>query len=148
MGWHLPGFDDRAWEATTTSSSSLSFTGAGIRFYRTVIPLNIPAGVDVSISFVLSAVGSKAFRAQFFVNGYQYGRFNPYIGNQVVFPVPLDYRGENTIGLAVWAQTEAGASIGVDWRINYVAKSALDVRFDGGALALRPGWSVERLKYA
>jgi hypothetical protein len=34
--------------------------------------------------------------------------YNPYIGNQVVYPVPvgiLDYKGENTIGVAVWAQT-------------------------------------------
>lgn len=153
VGWHLPGFDDRAWANSSAGSSSLSFSGAGIRFYRTVVPLNIPAGVDVSISFVLSAAGSspsaKAFRAQLFVNGYQYGRFNPYIGNQIVFPVPpgvLNYRGDNTIGLAVWAQTEAGASISVDWKINYVAESSLDVTFDGSAL--RPGWSAERLKYA
>ncbi|GKZ22578.1 hypothetical protein AbraIFM66951_006437 [Aspergillus brasiliensis] len=152
VGWHLPGFDDSTWE-TSTSSSSLSFTGATVKFFRTTIPLDIPRGLDVSISFVLGTpddAPSDAYRAQLFVNGYQYGRFNPYIGNQVVFPVPvgiLDYTGENTIGVAVWAQTEAGAGITVDWKVNYVADSSLDVAgLETGGL--RPGWSEERLKYA
>jgi hypothetical protein len=156
VGWHLPGFDNSGWsEIDHTVTSTLGFTGAGIRFYRTVVPLNISRGVDVSISFILSTPASSssdkanAFRAQLFINGYQYGRFYPYIGNQVVFPVPpaiIDYNGENTIGLAVWAQTEAGASMGVDWRINYVMESSLDVTFDGASL--RPAWTSERLKYA
>jgi beta-galactosidase GanA len=145
VGWHLPGFNDDQWD----SAQNLNFVGAGVRFYRTVVPLNIPDGVDVSISFVLSTPSSVTeFRAQLFVNGYQYGRFNPYIGNQVAFPVPpgiLDYTGNNTVGLAVWAQTEEGASIGVDWQVNYVASSSLNVRFDG--TALRPGWTSERLQY-
>ncbi|OJJ45756.1 hypothetical protein ASPZODRAFT_68809 [Penicilliopsis zonata CBS 506.65] len=148
VGWHLPGFDDSAWSDTTDPSDG--FTGATVRFYRTVVPLALPTDVDVSISFLLSTVtDNTAFRVQLFVNGYQYGRFNPYIGNQVVFPVPpgiLDYQGDNTIGLAVWAQTEAGAQVGLDWRVNYVADSSLDVSFDGSAL--RPKWTEERLQYA
>jgi beta-galactosidase GanA len=152
VGWHLPGFDDSKWPSTSSASSTtgLSFTGAGVTFYRTIVPLNIRSGVDVSISFVFSAPNATntAFRAQLFVNGYQYGRFNPYIGNQVLYPVPpgvLDYTGDNTIGLAVWSQTEAGAQITLDWQVNYVAESSLDVTFDGQAL--RPGWTEERLKY-
>lgn len=114
--------------------------------------MDIPRGLDVSISFVLGTPDNapNAYRAQLFVNGYQYGRFNPYIGNQVVFPVPvgvLDYTGENTIGVAVWAQTEDGAGITVDWKVNYVADSSLDVSgLETGGL--RPGWSAERLKFA
>jgi beta-galactosidase len=153
VGWHLPGFDDSKWPVASSASSTagLRFTGAGVKFYRTVVSLNIPSGLDVSISFVLSApsVTTTAFRAQLFVNGYQYGRFNPYIGNQVVYPVPpgvLDYTADNTIGLAVWAQTEAGAQLSVDWQVNYVAESSLDVTFDGQGL--RPEWTKERLEYA
>jgi hypothetical protein len=147
VGWHLPGFDDSAWNST----SSLTFKGATIRFFRTTIPLSIPSGLDVSISFILStpSTSPKSYRAQLFVNGYQYGRYNPHIGNQVVFPVPpgiLNYRGENTISLAVWAQTEEGASIGVDWKVDYVADSSLSVA--GFGEGLRPGWSVERLGFA
>ncbi|KAH2985959.1 beta galactosidase [Aspergillus fumigatus Z5] len=154
MGWHLPGFDDSAWtseNSATSASSALSFTGATVRFFRSVVPLNIPAGLDVSISFVLSTptAAPKGYRAQLFVNGYQYGRYNPHIGNQVVFPVPpgiLDYQGDNTIGLAVWAQTEEGAGIQVDWKVNYVADSSLSVA--GFGKGLRPGWTEERLKFA
>ncbi|RAL05492.1 glycoside hydrolase family 35 protein [Aspergillus ibericus CBS 121593] len=151
VGWHLPGFDDSAWPST--SAQNLSFTGATVKFFRTTVPLDIPRGVDVSISFVLGTPAnapSDAYRAQLFVNGYQYGRFNPYIGNQVDFPVPvgvLDYTGENTIGVAVWAQTEAGAAISVGWKVNYVADSSLDVA-GLETSELRPGWSEERLKYA
>jgi beta-galactosidase GanA len=147
MGWHLPGFKDNAW---VDAGSQLNFTGADIKFYRTVTPLSIPEGVDVSISFELSACGTtNAFRAQLFVNGYQMGRFNPYVGNQIEFPVPpgiLDYKGDNTIGFSLWAQTEAGACASVDWKINYVLESSLDVTFDGEYL--RPGWTSERLQYS
>lgn len=156
VGWHLPGFDDSAWgeeESTKDSTTSvLSFEGATVRFFRTTIPLDIPAHTDVSISFVLSTPASVTtkYRAQLFVNGYQYGRYNPYIGNQVVYPVPvgiLDYTGENTIGVAVWAQSEEGASIGIDWRVNYLADSSLDVA-SLDTKDLRPGWTEERVKYA
>jgi beta-galactosidase len=85
-----------------------------------------------------------------FVNGYQYGRYYPFIGNQIVYPVPvgiLDYTGENTIAVAVWAQSEEGASIGVEWRVDYAAESSLDVAsFETGDL--RPGWKKERAQYA
>ncbi|KAL5342425.1 glycoside hydrolase superfamily [Aspergillus crustosus] len=161
VGWHLPGFDDNDWTVAETENA-LSFTGATVKFFRTVIPpLSIPDGVDVSISFIFSTIPSTnsttseegdttAFRAQLFVNGYQYGRYNPYIGNQVVYPVHpgvLDYTGENTIGVAIWAQTEAGASLGLDWRVNYVVHSSLDVkRLD--VAWLRPGWGEERKAFA
>lgn len=166
MGWHLPGFNDSAWPLASSAgkSPSLSFTGATAKFFRAVIPpLSIPAGVDVSISFVFSTPGnsngngtgsaaeeSSAFRAQLFVNGYQYGRYNPFIGNQVVYPVPpgvLDYNGENTLGVAVWAQSEAGASLALDWRVNYVVDSSLDVAGLDVA-GLRPGWSEVREGFA
>ncbi|KAL2824945.1 glycoside hydrolase superfamily [Aspergillus cavernicola] len=156
VGWHLPGFDDSDWPETK-GGTSLSVSGATVRFFRTVIPkFDIPAGVDVSISFVFSTPSSNssssstAFRAQLFVNGYQYGRYNPYVGNQVVYPVPagiLDYNGENTIGVAVWAQTEGGARLKLDWRVNYVVDSSLDVaRLD--VEGLRPGWDEGRLEFA
>jgi hypothetical protein len=147
VGWHLPGFDDSDWDDTSSPTDGLG--GPGIRFWRTVVPLSVPRGLDVSISFILSAPGSQKLRAQLFVNGYQYGRFNPHIGNQIKFPVPpgvLDYSGDNTIGLAVWAQSEEGGQMGLDWKLNYVADSSLDVLFDGSYL--RPEWSSERLAYA
>lgn len=71
------------------------------------------------------------------------------MGHQIDFPVPpgvLNYNGENTIGLAVWAQSEAGAQVGVEVKVNYIAASSLDLTFDSSYL--RPKWNKNRLAYA
>ncbi|KAF2107330.1 glycoside hydrolase superfamily [Lophiotrema nucula] len=146
LGWHLPGFDDSDWES---SPPSTGFQSAGIQYYRTAIPLDIPNALDVSLAFVLGATGSKEVRVQLFVNGYQYARFNPYVGNEVRFPVPpgiLNYNGDNTIGLSVWAQSEEGAKITVDLESQYVVDSSWSSNFDSEYL--RPGWTEARLAYA
>lgn len=146
LGWHLPGFDDSAWNS---SSPSKGFSDAGIQFYRTTIPLEIPEGVDASFAFVLNSIGSQAVRVQLFVNGYQYARFNPYVGNEKKFPVPpgiLNYRGDNVIGLSVWAQSEEGAKVDVQLVNEYVVESSWSSNFDSEYL--RPGWTKERLAYA
>jgi hypothetical protein len=90
------------WNDTTTPS--IGKPGAGVTFYRTVVPLDIPAGLDVSLSLMLSIPAGSKLRAQLFVREYQYGRFVPWVGNQIAFPVPpgiLDYHGNNTTALAV-----------------------------------------------
>jgi hypothetical protein len=146
LGWHLPRFDDSAWPAATPSEG---FSGAGIQFYRTIVPLDVPTGLDVSLAFVLKAEKSKKIRVQLFVNGYQYARFNPWVGNEVKFPVPpgiLNYAGDNTIGLSVWAQSEEGAQVSVEMEKQYVVESSWSSRFDSEYL--RPGWTEERLAYA
>jgi hypothetical protein len=146
LGWHLPGFDDSAWP---TSSPSTGFSGATVNFYRTKFPLDIPSGYDVSISAILSAPGIKTFRALLYVNGWQLARFMPYLDTQVNFPVPagvLDYSGEDTVAVAVWAQEEGGAQLDVEFEVQYVTESSLDLRFDG--TYLRPAWDAKRLAYA
>lgn len=146
LGWHLPGFVDSAWNS---SSPSTGFDGAGIYFYRTVFPLDVPANVDASFAFVLNALTSKQIRVQLFVNGYQYGRFNPYVGNEKKFPVPpgiLNYGGDNVVGLSVWAQSEEGAKVDVQLVKEYAIESSWSSRFDSEYL--RPGWTEERLAYA
>jgi hypothetical protein len=145
LGWHLPGFNTANWPS---SSPSAGFTGAGIKFYSTVVPLNIPDTLDVSIAFTLSAPATKLLRAQLYVNGYQYGRFFPHVGSQVVFPVPpgiLDYKGENTVGVLVWAQSEEGARVDVNWKVLWAVESS----WNGGETRdLRPGWTRVREAYA
>jgi hypothetical protein len=146
LGWHLPGFDDSTWN---TSSPTTGFEGTGIYFYRTIIPLNVPANVDASFAFVLNAPTSKHIRVQLFVNGYQYGRFNPYVGNEKKFPVPpgiLNYAGDNVIGLSVWAQSVEGAKVDVQIVTEYAIESSWISRFDSDYL--RPEWTEERLAYA
>lgn len=165
VGAHLPGYPDDSWpissSSNTSSSSSLVVPGAGIRVFRTIVPLSIPSGLDVSIAFQFSAPGngssSSTFvseytnevRALLFVNGYQYGRFNPYIGNQINFPVPtgiLDYNGDNTIVVTVWSQSAEGAEVRLDWTLEYVHSTGYAFDFD--AEYLRPGWTSDRLAYA
>lgn len=152
IGMHLPGFPDEEWKPLATQDSILRVEGAGVRIFRTQISLNIPSGIDVSISFRLTASennNKNQLRALLFVNGYQYGRFNPYIGNQIDFPVPpgiLNYHGQNTIAVTVWSQTAEGVEMQVEWNVDYVHESAYDMRFD--ASYLQPGWDSRRLEYA
>ncbi|OCL15370.1 glycoside hydrolase family 35 protein [Glonium stellatum] len=146
LGWHLPGFDDSAW---ASDSPSQGFTGAGVKFYRTTVQLDAPDGHDVSLSFKFLPIGAVTFRALLYVNGYQYARFYPYITSVSTFPVPpgvLDYGGENLVAIALWAQTNEGATVDLDMNVNYVTQSSLNVKFDG--TYLRPGWDARRLDYA
>ncbi|OQD68408.1 hypothetical protein PENDEC_c036G00600 [Penicillium decumbens] len=81
VGWHLPGFDDSTWTSASKqqtvvnglTSSVLSFQGATVRFFRTVIPLQLSSSHEISISFILSTptCSTTSYRAQLFVNGYQ-----------------------------------------------------------------------------
>lgn len=161
IGAHLPGYPDSGLTSLSGTATTLIVPGAGIRVFRSVIPLSVPAGLDASISFQFSAPGngstsstfvsdySNQVRALLFVNGYQYGRFNPYIGNQIDFPVPvgiLDYNGDNTIAVTVWSQSSEGAEVGIDWSLEYVHTTGYDMAFDAGYL--RPGWTSDRLSYA
>ncbi|CAJ2507467.1 Uu.00g086530.m01.CDS01 [Anthostomella pinea] len=111
LGWHLPGFNDNAW---ASGSPEQGLTEAGAKFYRTNMPLDLPEAVDVSMAFELNAPEGSKLRAQLYVNGYMFGKFVPYIGHQIEFPVfpgILNYHGNNTIGLNVWAQDAVGASM-------------------------------------
>jgi hypothetical protein len=144
LGWHLPGFDDSAWN---TSSPSTGFNETGIYFYRTVVALDVPEGLDAAFAFVLNAPASQHIRVQLFVNGY--ARFNPHVGNEKKFPVPpgiLNYAGDNVIGLSVWAQAEEGAKVDVQLVQEYAVESSWSSRFDSEYL--RPEWKKERLAYA
>ncbi|KAI0108986.1 glycoside hydrolase family 35 protein [Nemania sp. FL0031] len=158
VGMHLPGYPDSKWQVAKTSGSILSVEGAGVRIFRTQVPLNIPSGIDVSISFRLTAPSDATYtsttgktnqlRALLFVNGYQYGRFNPYIGKQIDYPVPpgiLNYKGKNDIAVTVWSQSAQGAEMKVEWNVEYVHKSSYNMNFD--ASYLQPGWNSKRLDY-
>ncbi|KAI0861136.1 glycoside hydrolase superfamily [Xylaria cubensis] len=159
VGMHLPGYPDGDWNGVETDNSLLSVQGAGVRIFRTRVPLDIPSGIDVSISFRLTAPSEATFasetgktnqlRALLFVNGYQYGRFNPHIGNQIDYPIPpgiLNYNGDNDIAITLWSQSTEGAEMKVEWNVDYVHTTSYDMRFD--ASYLRPGWNSERLDYS
>ncbi|KAL8286247.1 hypothetical protein RQP46_004735 [Phenoliferia psychrophenolica] len=115
-GWHLPGFPTATWEKR---SPMQGLATAGIGFFTTTLALNISAGLDVPLSIVYDGLhtagsNSTAFRSLLFVNGWQFGRFVSNLGPQTIFPIPegiLDHRGNNTIGVLLWALGSEGASI-------------------------------------
>ena len=105
MGWHLPGFDDRAWRA---AGAALPQGAAGTNWYRTHFSLAVPKGQDATIALAIGETArprsAAQYRALIFVNGWNMGQFIAHVGPQRVFPIPegiLNHRGANTIALAV-----------------------------------------------
>ncbi|KAL4931622.1 glycoside hydrolase family 35 protein [Aspergillus undulatus] len=150
LGWHLPGFDDSRWPE---GSPAEGFSDAGVKFYRTHLRLDTPAGHDIALSVKLnpgSEETSNSFRAYLYINGYQYGRYYPYVNADMnSFPAPpgvWNYDRDNVIGLAIWNQEDAEVKCELEVNVDYVLQSALDVKFDG--TYLRPGWDEKRLLYA
>jgi len=77
QGWHQPSPPSSGW---TDSSPMTGTTQAGVAFYSTSFDLNLPTGYDIPLSFVFGNTtatnGSTSdFRAQLFVNGYQFGKY-------------------------------------------------------------------------
>ncbi|KAF7303052.1 Beta-galactosidase [Mycena kentingensis (nom. inval.)] len=111
-GWHLPLYDDSAWELRTPAQG---LSGPGIGFFRTTFTLALPKGYDIPLSFVFSSATGQ-YRAQLYVNGWQMGKRIANIGPQTVFPVHqgiLNYSGLNTLVVSLWGIGNASA----DWRI-------------------------------
>lgn len=83
------------------------------------------------------------------MNRYQYGKYEPQIGPQTRFPVPpgvLNNRGENTMAISLWAQTDAGARLSEVSLFAYgVYQSSFDFNQDWSYL--QPAWTPERLQY-
>jgi len=90
---------------------------------------------DILLTFVLSTIT---------------GKFLPYVGNQIEFPVPpgiLNYSGDNIVGLSIWnLNDEAHASVSVGMKVLGVYASAVDTAGLDTAY-LRPGWEESRLQY-
>lgn len=114
-GYHLPSAPTSSWEDSAGPVSGLSKPGVG--FYSTTLKLDIPQGWDIPLSFVFkgdsfTGVG-EGWRAQLWVNGYQFGKFANGVGPQRRYPVPegiLNYRGDNYVGVSIWALEEGGAT--------------------------------------
>lgn len=131
QGWHLPGFDDSKW---ANGRPTTGISKPGVSFFRTKFNLDIPAGVDYPIAIVTSnSTSSPHFRAQFYVNGWQFGKYGERaaffycpawlvvlissavnaIGPQTVFPVPQGIltNGQNTLAVSLWAHDASGAKL-------------------------------------
>ncbi|KAH8824376.1 glycoside hydrolase superfamily [Flagelloscypha sp. PMI_526] len=147
VGWHLPGynFGEGSWEEKELSQG---VEGGRIGFFVKEVDLNVPTGYDAYLEIVLGSIEGSVLRAQIYVNGYQYGKYIPQVGNQIAFPIPpgiLDYRGSNIIALNIWSQSNETAAITAEWNVVGVYESSFG-NFDGSYL--RPGWTEDRLEYA
>ncbi|KUI59563.1 putative beta-galactosidase C [Cytospora mali] len=149
LGWHLPGFSPAtsypaaaglaAWDGSTPYAG---LNSSGVRFYLTNFTLDVDEDLDAPVGVALSAPEGTVARVMFWVNGYQYGKFEPHIGPQTVFPVPpgvLNNRGTNTLAVSIWAQTEAGASLDRVELVSYGLYQS-DFGFSRDWSALQPGW--------
>ncbi|RDX44130.1 hypothetical protein OH76DRAFT_1409386 [Lentinus brumalis] len=126
QGWHLPGFDTSSWESRDLSEG-LPGEGAGVGFFVTSFDLDLPAGMDIQLSFQFEPFNEQPYRALLFVNGWQYGKRAANVGPQTRFPVPqgiLEYNGKNTVAIALWALENA--------EVSPMLQLSVDGVFDGG----------------
>jgi hypothetical protein len=80
---------------------------------------------------------------------YQYGKYVPHIGPQTTFPIPpgiINNRGNNAIGLSLWAQTNEGAKFNEIKLITFGLYQT-DFGFSRNWQYLQPKWS-DRSQYA
>ncbi|KUI73723.1 putative beta-galactosidase E [Cytospora mali] len=150
-GYHLPvpPVHDASLGWTVSSPISSGLSGPGVRFYSTTFELHVPDGYDVPLSFVFANNTGEvaAYRVQLFVNGYQYGKFIPYMGPQSEFPVPegiLNYGGTNYVGLTLWALEEKGARLG---GLSLEASMPVMSSMKRPGLAPQPVWELRPSSY-
>ncbi|KAF9526883.1 glycoside hydrolase family 35 protein [Crepidotus variabilis] len=145
QGWHLPGFDDASWVAGKPTEGLAS---AGVAFFRTSFDLNVPVGVDYPISIAATnSTTNPYYRAQFYVNGYQFGKYINSIGPQKVFPVPqgiLNYQGTNTLAISLWAAKATGARLDT-LKLQLTAK--IESAMQSIILQPAPAWSQRKGAY-
>ncbi|CAG7957526.1 unnamed protein product [Penicillium olsonii] len=114
QGFHQPQ-PPKDWKS---GSPFDGLSAPGIKFYTTSFDLDIKKGWDVPLYFnfgnATSTSKAAAYRAQLYVNGYQYAKYVNNIGPQTSFPVPegiLNYRGTNYLALSLWALEKDGAKL-------------------------------------
>ncbi|ESK93618.1 glycoside hydrolase family 35 protein [Moniliophthora roreri MCA 2997] len=126
QGWHLPDFDDSQWASGRPSEG---LPRAGVSFYRTNFELNIPKGIDYPLALVVSnSTIDSHHRVQFYVNGYQFGKYVNHLGPQTSFPIPqgiFNYQGPNTLAVSLWALDSSGAKLSFDLKLKAKIESGM-----------------------
>ncbi|KAF8192161.1 glycoside hydrolase family 35 protein [Pholiota molesta] len=141
QGWHLPGFSTKGW-AERDLSEGLPNGSAGVGFFITTFKLDIAKGLDAMLSFTFNEPLGQQYRAIIFVNGWMMGKRVANLGPQAKFPVHegiLDYQGENTVAVALWALAP-NVTVAPDLQL------VLDGVYDGGVGSVKtdnPQWSAQ-----
>ncbi|CAM5443161.1 beta-galactosidase OS=Streptomyces tendae OX=1932 GN=GUR47_10295 PE=3 SV=1 [Streptomyces tendae] len=74
-GWHLPGYDDGAWEPASPAASPDGDRHQGVTWYRTTFRLDVPPETDASVGLVLDGAPDRDVRVQVFLNGWNMGEY-------------------------------------------------------------------------
>jgi hypothetical protein len=119
----------------------------------------MPRGYDIPLAFsfgnstngVQDAAPTDGevprYRAQLYVNGYQYGKYVHNIGPQDVFPVPegiWNYHGRNYVALSLWALEASGARIA---NLSLVTGPVIQSGFGPIGLSPAPPWEERKDAY-
>ena len=80
QGYHLPNPPSDDWEVGNPTDG---ISSAGVSFYTTSFNLSIPVGYDIPLSFHFANTTKNEsavpnYRAQIYVNGYQFGKYGPF----------------------------------------------------------------------
>ena len=89
QGYHLPNPPTTDW---TTSSPFEGISKPGVGFYTTSFDLDAPAGYDIPLAFVFTNTTGANYRAQLYVNGYQFGKY----GELLNLPSPFLHLSPST----------------------------------------------------
>jgi beta-galactosidase GanA len=115
QGWTQPFPPNHNW---ASGSPETGISTAGVAFYQADFSLDLPDNYDIPLTFNFGNTtinGATAdYRAQLWINGYQFGKYTNNVGPQSSFPVPqgiLDYHGQNWLAVELWAQQASGAHL-------------------------------------
>ncbi|KXH56688.1 glycosyl hydrolase family 35 [Colletotrichum salicis] len=145
QGYHWPQPPSASWEDSKGPSAGIE--KAGIAYYSATFDLDLPTGFDIPLSLTFGNTTTTAYRAQIFVNGYQFGKFVHHVGPQARFPIPegiLNYQGSNHLGITLWAMEKGGAKVeGLKWEVGMVSATG----FGKVTPAPQPKWTERKGAY-
>lgn len=163
QGYHLPNPPTKKWKR---GSPFEGISKPGIAFYTTTFDLDVPKGYDVPMSFAFGNSTSSYYRAQLYVNGWQFGKYSKspmaslcifvrtdkcftvdHLGPQTKFPVPegiLNYQGQNFIAITLWAQQADGAKLE---GLELVADAAIQSGYQKPKLSWSDAWTKREGAY-
>ncbi|KIX93286.1 uncharacterized protein Z520_10929 [Fonsecaea multimorphosa CBS 102226] len=157
MGYHLPfpPIDTAAWSEKNPMDPTVTTIGPGaVEFFATNFTLAIPDGYDVPLSFVFANTSASSpatsYRAQLWINGWQFGKYISHLGPQTSYPVPegiLNYQGVNWVGVSVWSLAGPGGAPATLDGLDIVANMPVMSGMARPAVVDSPAWASREGAY-
>ncbi|KAF7861742.1 uncharacterized protein EAF02_010696 [Botrytis sinoallii] len=148
QGYTQPSPPSSSWSA---GSPLQGIKSAGVGFWTSTFKLDMPKGYDVPLAFNFgnstTSNGTSDYRVQLWVNGWQFGKYVNNVGPQTSFPVPqgiLNYNGQNTLAIELWAQQASGAALS---NFTLTAGTPVLTSLKAPSLVHSPAWSKRKGAY-